>query len=78
MRCLWESFRNWISDKDFQAPNLQYNDITFGVLIEDKKKLMMYNSLIIIAKQFVHSSRFINARPLFFTSWRIKFKSLNF
>ncbi len=33
--------------------------------MEDKWWEMVYNSLIIMAKQFIHRCRFINARPLF-------------
>ena len=32
-----ELFQNWISEKDFYLPKLEYKDIKFGVIMQDKK-----------------------------------------
>ncbi|XP_049904321.1 uncharacterized protein LOC126392755 isoform X1 [Epinephelus moara] len=64
-RVFWEAFQDWISEKDNQSPKLEYKDIKYGVIIQNKKQEMMYNSLIIIAKQFIHRCRFMKNHPLF-------------
>lgn len=65
IKTFWKSFQNWISENNSDSLTLNYDVINFGVLLEDRKKENMYNTIIILAKQHIHKCRFMKARPLF-------------
>lgn len=65
VKTFWRAFQNWISESDSNSPNLSYEIIKFGVLLEDRKRENVYNTLLILAQQHIHRCRFMKIRPLF-------------
>lgn len=66
MKTFWRSCQNWISENDPDSPNLNYDVIKFGALLEERKREnVKYNTIIILAKQHIHKCCFMKMRPLF-------------
>ncbi len=49
---LWKFFTDWLKKKNSAIPDLDYNSITFGVILKDKKLDLMINVLLILANFF--------------------------
>jgi len=62
---LWEDLQDWLSTK-IQLTPLARENVVFGVNLIDSKCDLIVNNLIILAKFFIHTSKWKKTKPLFY------------
>ncbi len=61
----WENFQKWISDHNMHLSRLTYNNVQFGVILEDPKLEFLFNNLLILGKHYIHKCKFMKTNPQF-------------
>ncbi len=77
----WKFFIDWLKRKNSAIPELDYNSITFGVILKDKQLDLMINVLLILAKFFIHKAKYLKIPPVFtcfLNEFHLYIKSLKF
>ena len=65
---LWERLKMWCNNRDIRVQSLSAVDIIFGDW-KKKNDFLLFNHIIIIAKQYIYYCRNNNSKPLFNFLW---------
>ena len=61
----WEDLQDWLSTKIQLLNPLTRENIVFGINIKDNKSELVLNNLLLLAKFFIHTSKWRKTKPLF-------------
>jgi len=62
---LWEDLQDWLSSKIPLPDPLTRENIIFGVRLEDSSSDLVLNNIIVLAKYFIHCSKWRKSKPYF-------------
>ena len=61
----WKVLYQWLLENNLSLSPLSDENIQFGVALEDKKTEFLLNSIMILAKHYIHKCKFMSVTPYF-------------